>query len=274
MLVIDAYNVLHTPNMLPPDLAGLDVPGLIRLIAVSRYGRRELTLVCDGGRGASTSGVRMGHARVLFSGTHHEADDLIEQLIRGAGRGASLAVVSSDKRLRRAARKSRAEAIESDRFLAQLVADRDAPPRQRLPAFVHEVPLDRYSVAHWMREFGLDADTPPAAASPAEGTETSGPRADPAPQPRADRFGERLVIPSVPTEQAVPIVAPDRPQSPAEPAAETGLPERVSPHRAPADIDPLIRQALEEWRGRLSADDLDTGRWIDGVTPLRRGREG
>jgi len=262
MLVIDAYNVLHARGVLPPDLVGLDVPGLIGLIASSRYGRRDLTLVCDGGRGASSSGVRMGHARVLFSGTHQEADDVIERLIRGAGRGAALAVVSSDTRLRRAARRAKAEALDSERFLARLVADRDAPPRQQLPAFAREVPLDRYSVAHWLREFGLDAD----AGGSRRGDGPAAEAADPAPIATENRFGERL---------GIPLEA----QAPAEPhteqaarGAETGGDHGPAPE--PPELDPVIRQALEEWRGRLSADDLDTGRWIDGVTPLRQDRTG
>ena len=28
--------------------------------------------------------------------------------------------------------------------------------------------------------------------------------------------------------------------------------------------DPVIREALEEWRDRLSVDDLDMSRWLDG----------
>jgi hypothetical protein len=54
MLIIDAFNVLHTQGVLPPDLADPGVPGLIRLIAASRYARRDLTIVCDGSGGSGT----------------------------------------------------------------------------------------------------------------------------------------------------------------------------------------------------------------------------
>lgn len=304
MLLIDAYNVLHARGVLPGELADLGVAGLIRLIASSRYGRRELTLVCDGGGSGGQSGARLGHARVLFSGTNAEADDLIERLIVSAGRGASLAVVSSDKRLRRAARRARAESIESDRFLAHLVADRDAPPRQRLPAFVREVPLDRYSVAHWMREFGLHPEIepppdprpepapPPSPAPPREPDRRrrprSGPPAEgaPAASPEHTRFGERLGLslsertrpdasdPPGAAQPARPSAQPPATTNPGTGTETTPGPPSERDDAGPRGLDPLIRQALEEWRGRLSADDLDTGRWIDGVTPLRPDRTG
>lgn len=39
-------------------------------------------------------------------------------------------------------------------------------------------------------------------------------------------------------------------------------------HDAPPPNDPAIDEALQEWRGRLSLDDLDMSRWIEGVQPL------
>jgi len=50
-VIVDAYNVLHTVGVLPPDLAGLGVREFHALLdSVSRYRRRTLTLVCDGVR--------------------------------------------------------------------------------------------------------------------------------------------------------------------------------------------------------------------------------
>ncbi|MEM0984446.1 MAG: NYN domain-containing protein [Planctomycetota bacterium] len=257
--MIDAYNVLHQTGILPPRLAGLDVPGLVRLIGRSRYSRRELTLVCDGGTGTGSSGLRMGRARVLFSGREEEADDLIERLIDRYGHGGTLDVVSSDRRLRKAARKNGADSITREVFLQQLVEDEYAPPRQKLPAFVHEVPLDPYSVAHWLREFGI-AEPPPE--PPTKPTPPPKPAKKPKPKDAAggtpSAWGERLQIelPEVP--------ARPEPEPTPEPVLDLSA-EQASPA---LELDPILRRALEEWRGRLSADDLDTGKWIDGVTPL------
>lgn len=282
MLIVDAYNVLHVTGVLPPRLAGIGVPGLIRLMSHSRYRTRSMTLVCDGASGGRDSGLSMGPVRVLFSGRGREADDLIEGLIDRYGRG-GLTVISSDKRLRRAARRRGAESLESAAFLEHLVEDEARPAREHLPVFATEIPLDRYSVAHWMREFGFDEPPAPAAAPvqgarlPAARKVTRSKRAVRDPEAgssvTSEGLGERLEIPRVPE------VSPPEPRPP-----ETSTPNRMpaaelSPRPMPAassepptglliDADPVLIQALQEWRGMLTPDDLDMRRWIDGVTPL------
>ncbi|MBZ0171833.1 MAG: NYN domain-containing protein, partial [Phycisphaerales bacterium] len=155
MLIVDTYNVLHIQGVLPPRLAGLGVPDLVRLVSVSRYAGRRLTLVCDGGPGGGVSGVRMHTAHILYAGSHLEADDVIEQLIERYHRGNSLDVVSTDRRLRRAASRRGARSITSERFLTHLVEDEQTPAPQRGHLLRAQVPLDAYSVGQWIREFGL-----------------------------------------------------------------------------------------------------------------------
>ena len=55
----DAYNVLHVTGILPPEIAGPDLPALARLVARSRYTDRACWLVCDGAPpGARSDGTR------------------------------------------------------------------------------------------------------------------------------------------------------------------------------------------------------------------------
>ena len=277
MLLVDAYNVLHTTGVLPPELAGPEVPDLVRLIAHSRYADREVTLVCDG-VGTKDRGVKFGDARVLFSGKHHEADDLIERLIARYAKGRSLTVVSSDRRLHRAARKHRAEGMASADFLRHLAEDhRRVKVRDRTGGWAPRaaVPLDPYSVRQWMTEFGYepveDEPTPKAKESdPAAGRlerarakakrdVESKTRAKPGAKPgAASAFGERLGLP------AVPEATPEKPKAP-EPVvpdqAESAPPSVI-------EIDDELRAALEEWRDIVRLDDLDMTRWIDDVRPL------
>lgn len=256
MLIVDAYNVLHLTGVLPPDLAGLDVPGLIGLVAKSRYGRRSVTVVCDGG-GSNASGARFGRARVLFSGHQNEADDVIERLIDRYAHGGGLSVVSSDKRLRRAAKCRGAESIASERFLEELADDARHPERERGAAFVHEVPLDPYSVRHWLEEFGLDVP-PPAPPAPA---------AKEKPAPRAKATVDKKAEPPAGFGERLRVELPKEPAPPAEPV-EPEVSEPPAPAQLPGD--PVVRQALEEWRGSLTLDDLDMRRWISGVTPIKK----
>ncbi len=258
MLIVDTYNVLHTTGVLPPRLAAPGVPGLVRLLASSRYAHRRITLVCDGGSDRQ-SGYRMGNIHILYAGPAREADDVIEHLIRRYARGNVLEVVSSDRRLQRAARRHRAGSISSESFLEHLVHDERLPPPRRGNVLRKQVPLDAYSVAQWLREFGYEPSPtrPEGGAGPAEPRSPSvPPGAPPSPSPPADRgpspasgtIGERLHIDWSPPQQPGSRRPADEPRAP-----------------TPADeepIDPLLLEALQEWRDRLSIDDLDMKRWL------------
>ncbi|MEM7755341.1 MAG: NYN domain-containing protein [Planctomycetota bacterium] len=274
MLLVDAYNVLHTVGVLPPDLAGPDVPGLIRLIAHSRYADRDLTVVCDG-VGSKDKGVSFGHARVLFSGAKQEADDLIERLITRYSKGRTLTVVSSDRRLHSAAKRGRARGLASAEFLRHLAEDHRRVPVQKGSAQEWApraaVPLDPYSVASWMVEFGFEPEPP------AEPTRVQLQRARAEARAQADRakaeaqkraasqtFGQRLDLPEISRSEPPAETGPD-----VNPESVVPVSEVVQPGaRRAVEIDAELRAALEEWRDVVSADDLDMSKWIDGVNPL------
>ena len=127
-LLIDAWNVLHQTGVLPPDLAGVGLQGLGVLIHRSRWAREQITLVCDG----TPSGPHMGLGtgiRAVFSGHDREADDLIEGLIAASTAPRRLIVVSSDRRIKAAARKRGCTVLTSQAFLERLVHDAERPPR-------------------------------------------------------------------------------------------------------------------------------------------------
>lgn len=233
MLLIDTYNVLHTSGVLPPDLAGLDAEGLADLIATSRYSDRAVKLVCDGSRAGS--GSRRPGVEFLFAGPGAEADDLLERIIRTNSAPRRLLVISSDRRVIAAARRRRAATLPSDRFLTQLAVDRDRPQRLAPPAFTQDIPLDSYSVAHWMREFGLDPGD-------------------------VDELKRRLA-------GRTPKPGQTKPPAPGAPAAEPAPPIRPDP----AVEDPVLRAARQEWPGRIGLDDLDMRKWLGETQQQRSG---
>jgi predicted RNA-binding protein with PIN domain len=61
-----------------------------------------------------------GVIRVLMANQYAEADDLIEELIQRHPQPRRLTVVSGDQRLRRAARRRRAEDVDSEKWWTQL----------------------------------------------------------------------------------------------------------------------------------------------------------
>ena len=176
MLVIDAYNVMHTTGVLPPDIAGLDIDGLIRLLGQGRYAGHRIMIVCDG----LPSGFNKHSARhdcasvpttasdaftlsrgkgmqILYSG-NAEADAIIEDVVAKAHRTQKPLVVSSDRRIQTAAKKRRFAVISSERFLHQLADDHAAAGRARTvgPSPRELVPLEANLVALWAKALGFD----------------------------------------------------------------------------------------------------------------------
>jgi hypothetical protein len=242
VLVIDAYNVLWAAD----TVGAAGPPGLEQLagwLGRSRYAERETVLVCDGRpppwlarrAPADAAGLHrglLGGVKVLFAGPGRDADALIEELVEAHRSRGGLLVVSSDGRVRQAARRAQADVISSLDFLRELAADRARGRMPGKPAFASQVPLDAGSTAWWIRQFGLGADAADTARGPA------GPGAD-APTR---------------TESEAPARAP--------PMSPSGLPAGLRPHDpgAAAGVNPSVDREL--WALGLSPDDLDMERWL------------
>jgi hypothetical protein len=121
-VVVDAWNVLHVQGILPPGLAGLDLAGLGRLMLASRWREGHISLVCDGAPQSRPGGIP-GPIHLIWSGVDREADDVIETLITDSTSPRRLVIISSDNRLRRAARRRRCKHLASDDFLRTILDD-------------------------------------------------------------------------------------------------------------------------------------------------------
>ena len=98
--------------------------------------------------GLPRSGRKHG-MQICFAPRGCEADELLEELIRGHSSPRSLIVVSSDHRIQRAARRRRATPIDSDQWVAEVkhqsTRDQPAPDPSDRPH-----PDD---VREWLDEF-------------------------------------------------------------------------------------------------------------------------
>jgi hypothetical protein len=179
-LIIDTYNVLHTVGVLPPELAGVDVPALVRLIDRSRYRTERIDLVCDGsppdqpvpisGPGAGVKPVTgppstltvPANVTIRYSGKGREADEVIAMLVRHSTSPRRLMVVSSDKAILKAARKRKCKTLSSEEFLQHLVTDAEVVPRTSGPVPKPAGSLSDHQVEAWLSVFGVDpqADGP------------------------------------------------------------------------------------------------------------------
>lgn len=271
MLLIDAYNVIRAQWALPASRRGIDIRGLIGLIGRSRFAGRRLRVVVDGNpspewvrhgvvtTSAGLAWTRIGRAEVVFSGRDLEADDVIEDIL-GRSKGIEITVVSSDRRLIAAAGRAGVSQIGNGSFLKLIDADISDAERSAMPAFAVDVPLDKYAIAHWMHEFGFD---PNGLLHPPEPLEETPPIEKPQPRvkpkktkpPKGAGFGSTLGVRLPEPEQPTPEPVPSQP-------AASGS---TVNHEL---LDPLLREAFQEWFGTLQLDDLDMRKWVDGVEPL------
>lgn len=245
MLYIDAYNALHVTGVLPPHLAGLDPPALAELVGRSRWGRGKAMLVCDGVRRRGWPRQVEG-VELRFAGPGRDADSLIERFLRDAPDPRRVTVVSTDQRLRKAAKRAGASSLTSEAFLAQIAADMEAPKaRASSPAAGKpEVPLDPFALRRWLDEFGLGSDelrrlagqaatiTPPVRDRRARARET-----DPAPDP-----------------------APKRARVPG--GGKAASPPSGAGDLSDADLQRMLADALKMWPGADLPADLDITQWL------------
>ncbi len=244
MLIVDTYNVLHHPlahRELPHDAGAAG-----RRPSSPRAGTGEAgPSSCDGmPRNMGPMAHRAlncgsGRARVIYAGPGRDADSLIERLIEAEHAPKRMSVVSSDRRLQKAARRRRARVIPSDDFLRSLIRDVDRGKSRWLrPAFTTEVPLSPSAIRYWKDLFRIDeADLPLKPLS--RGRRLLHPLPDERPKPKA-----------IPT----PNPGPSQSQSPPRSL-------RPRPSRTPSRSTRSCSRR-PQWRGRLSLDDLDMTKWL------------
>lgn len=195
MLIVDVFNVVHAAASARHPLHPLSPHRLFDLVALGRYRSAPAWLVCDGTAGglARSTDRPSGLAdapgpRFLFAGPGQDADSLIEALLdrlHAAGRAHVALVVSSDRRVQQAAVGVRARWAASPAFLELLTQDaRRAAAHERLrtgdrPDFAARDALDRDSVAHWLRAFGVAPDAPPPAQKPGQPARPASPSGEP-----------------------------------------------------------------------------------------------
>lgn len=164
--LIDGYNLMHELGLMPRALP----PGGLRKVRhrflndlADKLGPTDahLTTVVFDARDAPEhlpSETRHKGLSVEYADDVDEADDRIEQIIARHSAPKTLSVVSSDRRIRQAARRRRALTLSSDEFWTQLDDRKDRARRNAArkpsgppPEIKPEAESDR---EHWLRAFG------------------------------------------------------------------------------------------------------------------------
>jgi predicted RNA-binding protein with PIN domain len=211
-LIIDGYNLMYAAGILPAGSGARPGAGsfersrlaLLNFIAetVAESELSTTTVVFDAAAAPPGLPRTLTHrgVTVQFSSGYNDADELIEELILKSTSPRRLTVVSSDHRLHRAARRRKAQAIDSDVWHAQVIAHRNQPRDDRPTAPQKPgTPVAMSEVEFWLKKF-----TEPA---------------EPTKNPVRKRTLPKSTLPkSTPAKSTPAKSSPAKPTSPPEPA--------------------------------------------------------
>ena len=174
--LIDGYNLMHAMGAISGKEAGPEVfrrkrRRFLTLLAdaIGVEQARETTVVFDANSPPADFDLETAYKglTLIFALGDENADARIEQLIAHHSAPKSLTVVSTDRRIRRAATRRKARAMTADAFLDLIERPRsqekrdgasDAHPSSRTPD--QNSPLSTDEAAYWLEEFGELEDTP------------------------------------------------------------------------------------------------------------------
>ena len=118
MFIIDGHNLLHTIFKLEEDAGAISDVGLCRIL--SRYftlTAEKGEIIFDGTGPPDKGGFdNISNLEVFFAGRGTDTDTVIEDKIAASTAPKGLTIVSSDRRLRAAARTRKSTSVKSDVF--------------------------------------------------------------------------------------------------------------------------------------------------------------
>ena len=165
-VLIDGYNLLHVSGVFGKGTALTELhrsrEALLAFLAAALEpaARSHTTIVFDAAGAPAGLPQRFAYEGidVQFARDPGNADELLERLIAAHDTPRKLVVVSGDHRVQRAARRRRAKAVDSDRWWAELCAERRAKGAA-LPASPQKPTADLSAgeVDYWVNQF---ADAP------------------------------------------------------------------------------------------------------------------
>ena len=157
MIIIDGHNLLHTILKIEEDSHAISDIELCYVIG--RYLNRirgSGEIVFDGrGPRDKSAFESVDGVEVSFSGIKNDTDTVIEEKVRTNTAPKRLTIVSSDRRLRRAARSRKAKSVKSEDFWIQVQKQlsRKRPPKEPVGK---RAGLSDSETKQWLKFFGLE----------------------------------------------------------------------------------------------------------------------
>ena len=158
-LLIDGYNLIKTvPRFSWYERTSLEAARTALQQALAAFSKRtgiDISLYFDGDTGCGDEAGGNSPLRIFFSRTPQTADDLIKRACQDKHGAKWLRVVSSDKEIRRFARRHRIRSVSAEEFDREM--DRRGPAVQQdveaSEESLRERPLDEAEIDAWERLF-------------------------------------------------------------------------------------------------------------------------
>jgi len=156
-IIIDGYNLLWSIQKTSEEFEPISDVGLCRILGryLNQIGEKG-EIVFDGTGPRDKSGFdNISKLEVFFAGLATDADSVIEDKIKANTAPKRLTIVSSDRRLRDAARARKATVVKSDVFWNDVrkLLRRKRTPRE--PA-AKRLGLSKSETEQWLKFFGLE----------------------------------------------------------------------------------------------------------------------
>ncbi|MHC4579872.1 MAG: NYN domain-containing protein [Planctomycetota bacterium] len=157
MFVIDGYNLRHSISKAEEDSE--PIGDLELCIVVGRYLKligKPGEMIFDGAGPRDKSGFdSVGNLEVVFAGIGADADTVIEDKISASTSPKRLTVVSSDRRLRKAAQARRCNSLKSEVFWGNVQRELSRKRPTREPAAKRQG-LSESETSQWLDFLGFE----------------------------------------------------------------------------------------------------------------------
>jgi len=157
MIIIDGHNLLHAIKKNDEELHTINETKLCWVI--SRYLKligEKGEIVFDGtGPRDKSQFDNISNLEVLFAGRDSDADTVIEDKISADTAPKRFTIVSSDRRLRKAAQTKKATSVKSEEFWMNLEKELSRKRQPKEPAAKRQG-LNESETKLWMKFFGLE----------------------------------------------------------------------------------------------------------------------
>jgi predicted RNA-binding protein with PIN domain len=155
--IIDGYNLLHSIHKANEDSDAISDAQLCRIVDIFLTQTSQKGEIIFDGAGPPDKNRfdNMRKLEVFFAGVGRDADTVIECKIKASTAPKGLTVVSSDRKLRDAARRRKATVVKSEVFWDNLQRQLSRKKTSHEPAAKRRG-LSEGETDQWLRIFGLD----------------------------------------------------------------------------------------------------------------------